>query len=143
MIEDNQIKAAFRNSLFSYAIGSLAAQVSISNRIPKILWLYTELEYGNSKMIEQMLGNRIAEAAGKSGYEVRKVSSWSAYRWLSEKTNQTITKTMQNMHIEESVSELLRMALLMEHGGIMLRVSQSFLVEDLNWVAEHFEGAGA
>jgi hypothetical protein len=101
---------------------------------PKIVWLYTELVFQNSKMIEQMLGNFIIRQARKSDYDVRLVDSWSAYEWLSVETSHRITRTMQSQHIEEKVNEVLKMALLMEHGGLMFRVSDTFLIEDLRWV---------
>lgn len=35
---------------------------------------------------------------------------------------------MQNTKIEQSVNDLLRIALIMEHGGIMLKVSELLLI---------------
>ncbi len=75
-------------------------------------------------MVEQMLGNAIISKARESGYEIRITNSWSAYEWLSEETEQAITSAMQNMQIEEKVNDLLRIALLMEHGGVIMKVSE-------------------
>ena len=50
-------------------------------------------------MIEHIFGNYIIEMAVQSGYEVRIVDAWSAYKWISKETTTKITKTMQNMQV--------------------------------------------
>ena len=47
------------------------------------------------------------------------VDSWTAYEWLSDEKNQTIGKVVQNTKIDETVDSLLKLALLIEHGGIL------------------------
>ncbi len=47
-------------------------------------------------MLEQLLGNFILLKAKESELEIRLVTSWSAYDWLSDETLAKITKTMQN-----------------------------------------------
>lgn len=54
------------------------------------------------------------------GYEVRIVNSWTAYDWLDSETIAGITKTIQNTKIDETVSSLLKLALLIKHGGVMV-----------------------
>jgi hypothetical protein len=122
---------------------SLASEGQRSAELPKIAWIYTETEFENSLMIEQMFGNFIVQKAEESGYEVRKVNSWSAYQWLSEKTKNKITKSMQNIQIEEKVNEVLKLALLMEHGGLMFRVSETLLVDGLEWIMLEFKEASS
>jgi hypothetical protein len=68
---------------------------------------------------------------------VRTVNAWDAYQWLSPEITADITRTMQNMRIEESVNDLLRLALLIEHGGIMVKVDQALAIDNLDWLAEH------
>ena len=41
---------------------------------------------------------------------------------------------MQNMKIEVKVDELLRLALLLEHGGVLLRITEAFPVGNFNWI---------
>jgi hypothetical protein len=138
VFNEHQLVSTFINIKASDLVGSLTASDNSSTELPPIAWIYTDYEFENSKMIEQMLGNFIVQKAEESGYEVRKVNSWSAYQWLSEATKEKVTKTMQNMQIEVSVNEVLKMALLMEHGGLMFRLSEAFLVEDLKWVKWEF-----
>jgi len=51
---------------------------------------------------------------------VRIVDSWTAYEWMSQLTIDKITRAIQNVKIDETVCNMLKMALLMEHGGIMI-----------------------
>jgi len=74
-------------------------------------------------MVEQFLGKNLIRVAKKNDFEIRVVNSWNAYDWLSAKTVQKITKTMQNMRIDQKVNELLQMGLLMENGGLMVNAS--------------------
>lgn len=74
-----------------------------------------------------------------TGLEVKMVSSLDAYDHLSEQSRIKITKTMQNMKINEKVNELYKMALLMEHGGLMISPSQILLTQNLSWVFDHFK----
>ena len=46
---------------------------------------------------------------------------------------------MQNSHLEAKVDELLRIALLMEHGGVLIRVSEALPYDSLNWLANYFK----
>lgn len=69
-----------------------------------------------------MSGNFIIHKAKQSGYEIRFVDSWSAYDWLTKDITNKITYAMQNSKLEQSVDDLLRLALLLEHGGIMIKL---------------------
>lgn len=53
-------------------------------------------------------------------YEVRYINSWNSYDWLKEETIQKITKTMQNAKIDEPVHNILKLAVLLQNGGILL-----------------------
>ena len=92
-------------------------------------------------MVEQFLGKRLIRVAKESGLEVRVANSWNAYDYLSKQTAQRITKAMQNMRIEQKVNELLKVALLMEHGGILVSASELLLTNKLDWGFAHFEEA--
>ena len=72
----------------------------------------------------------------KQGYEVKFVNSWNAYDYIS--TNETIArigKAMQNSQIDEGVDNLLKLALLYEHGGVLINRPDTIIAdEDLSWV---------
>ena len=89
-------------------------------------------------MYEHMLGNYVQERGIASGYEVRLINSLTAYEWLSNDTTQKITHAMQNRKLEVFVDDLLRLGVLMEHGGLLLKVSETLLISDLQWLDDYF-----
>jgi len=78
--------------------------------------------------------------AEESGFEFRAVSTWSAYNYLSPEMTQRITKTMHNSKTENTVFDLLRLALLIEHGGVSLVLYETLLTENLDWLINIFSG---
>jgi len=82
----------------------------------------------------------MAKVGKESGLEVRFADSWTAYDHLSPATAQKITKAMQNMRIDQKVNELLKVALLMEHGGVLVSPSELLLTARLSWLFTRFEG---
>ena len=80
------------------------------------------------------MGNNMAYLAAKSKFQVRVVNSETAYDWLMQETQIKITKTMQNMKIDVSINQVLKTALLMEHGGVMIKPRESLLVDNLQWL---------
>ena len=74
-------------------------------------------------MIEQVMGHYIIHIANQSGWEVKRVDSRTAYQYITEQTAKKISYTMQNMLIEEKVNDLIRLALLMDNGGIAIKVT--------------------
>lgn len=46
---------------------------------------------------------------------------------------------MQNRQLEEKVDDLLRLALLQEHGGLLLKVAETLLTEDIGWLQNHLQ----
>lgn len=66
-------------------------------------------------------------------------TSWSAYEWLSPETTAKITKAMQNNKFQQRVGDLLRLGLLMEHGGMILKIQECFLVNDFKWVHNYLK----
>ena len=78
-----------------------------------------------------------------NGYEVRLVDSWTAYDWLSPSTISNITKAIQNAKIDETVCNLLKMALLMEHGGILISNLHFIMIQkNFEWIEKMFEEDG-
>ena len=49
-----------------------------------------------------------------------------------------VTKTRQNTKLQMKVDDLLRLALLAEHGGLMVRLSEGLVIEGLHWIEEEF-----
>ena len=87
-----------------------------------------------------MLGNYLRRAAEDSGFEVRFVNSWSAYEWLSPETESKITKTKHRSVLEHKVDDLLRWGLLMEHGGVMIKLWENFFNEkNLDWLNKYMQ----
>lgn len=75
------------------------------------------------------------ETASKLGYEVRVVNSWTAYQWLHNQTVvEDITKTIQKTLIDETVDNLLKLALLIENGGILIGNLNVVINRDLRWL---------
>ena len=74
----------------------------------------------------------------QSQWKVVIVNSKTAYDYLSPEITQRITYTMQHMLIEEKVNDLLRLALLMENGGIVIRVTEALPLSGFNWLSEYF-----
>ena len=85
-----------------------------------------------------MLGNYIQKRGEESGYEVRLVNTINAYDWLSNQTADEITYAMANRKLEVGPDELLRFGLLMEHGGVLAKVDEVLLIENLGWLDQHF-----
>lgn len=49
---------------------------------------------------------------------------------------------MQSMKIEESVNDLLRLGLLLDNGGVIVRVGEVMAVEGLGWLEDYFSAVG-
>jgi hypothetical protein len=45
---------------------------------------------------------------------------------------------MQHMLIEEKVDDLYRLALLLDNGGVMVRVAEGLPVEGFEWLKDYF-----
>jgi hypothetical protein len=71
---------------------------------------------------------------------VRVVNNLNAYDWLSEESIAFIKETHQKSKIDLNVYELLRLALLYEHGGVSLRLPNVMMLENLDWVENLLQG---
>ena len=67
-------------------------------------------------------------------YELRLINSWTAYNWLSDEISANITKTMQRVQIDVGADELLIMAIMIEHGGIILKNLDAIFLDDFEWL---------
>ena len=86
--------------------------------------------------------NYLEDQARKNQFEVRKVNSWTAYNWLSKGTTEWITKTMELRKANATVHDLLRVALLLEHGGVMINEVDTFIFEGgFKWLENVLSGA--
>lgn len=72
--------------------------------------------------MHSIVGQNLMHFGGMEGFEVRVVDDLSAYDWLSEETVRFIKRSHQRSVVDIPVYELLRLALLYEHGGVSVRV---------------------
>ena len=83
------------------------------------------------------------EMAARNGFEVRVVDSWNAYDWISPEMTKRISHAIQNTQLDETVSNLLKLALLIENGGIMVGKLDTIFVQDsLLWIENMFRVGG-
>jgi hypothetical protein len=79
------------------------------------------------------------EAGRRSGWEVRVVDGISAYDWLSPAMCERVRLAKHKSKYILSVNELLRVALLVEHGGLSVRLPRYIFPGGLNWLHEMLE----
>lgn len=60
-----------------------------------------------------------------SGWEIKIVNSWTANKFLTEETFHKVTYARHHLFIHEKIDDLLRYALLMDNGGVMIRVDSA------------------
>ena len=90
-------------------------------------------------MNEQIYFQLFNHTGVQSGYEVRLANSWNAYDWLSNQTTTAITKAMHNSKVDEGVHNLLKIALLMEHGGMLInQIDIVMLGNGFAWLHDMF-----
>jgi len=100
-------------------------------------------------MYESTYLHHINHTFHEQHYEVRFVDSWNAYDYLPDylPDQQIVTrigKTMQNSQIDEPVHNLLKLALLYQHGGIMFNNFETIVAnDDLSWIEAMFDPANA
>lgn len=85
-------------------------------------------------MKESLTARQQIDVGRQSGYEVRIVNSISAYDWLSPDIAELIRKVKHNSRIYIPVADLLRIALLVEHGGVSIRISTHLFTENMDWI---------
>ena len=85
-------------------------------------------------MVNQIFINYYIDLSRKMHYELRLINSWTAYNWLSDEISANITKTMQRVQIDVGADELLIMAIMIEHGGIILKNLDAIFLDDFEWL---------
>ena len=110
------------------------------NEFPWILWVQTDNELETKDMVDAMALKNHIHFGKQDNFEVRVINNLNAYDWLSEEITAFIKETHQKSKVDLPVYELLRLALLYEHGGIFLR-SNILLMEGLGWVEALMRGA--
>jgi hypothetical protein len=102
----------------------------------KVLWLYTQNELEAERFYELLYLYHFNHTFRSQGYEVHLVNSLTAYDHIpSNHTVARITQTMQASQIDEGVDNLLKLALLAEHGGVMINAFDTvFPQDDLRWI---------
>jgi hypothetical protein len=111
-----------------------------SKGLPKIWWLYTDNEFDTEAMSEMIYLYHFNTTAISFGYEVRMVNSWTAYDWLSENMIQRITKARMNAKADEGVHNMLKLALLLEHGGVLVNQFDTVVLsKEFRWLEDMFD----
>jgi hypothetical protein len=87
-----------------------------------------------------LVAHNLIHFAKQAEYEVRIVNNLNAYDWLSEESIAFIKETHQKSKVNLNVYELLRLALLYEHGGVSLRLPNVMMLENLDWVEDLLQG---
>lgn len=91
-------------------------------------------------MNEQIYLYYFNDTAKRLGYEVRLANSWSAYDYLSTNTTARISKAMQNSKVDQPIHPLLKLALLMENGGILINQFDLIILgNDFEWLENMFD----
>lgn len=66
--------------------------------------------------------------ANKSGFNARIINNYNAYEWLSEDLTELIRSTLHKSKFDFRVGQLLRLALLIEHGGISVEMPNTIVL---------------
>ena len=82
--------------------------------------------------------NMIEHSKG-SKYEVKIANHRNAYNWLTPNTIETIRKAKHSGVTTNKVDDLLKLALLIEHGGILLDVDKIIMLESVDKLNEWIE----
>jgi hypothetical protein len=108
--------------------------------LPKVLWLYTDNELDSEEFSEIIYLYHFNATAVRFGFEVRMVNSWTAYDWLSHSMIQRISKGRMNAKVDEEVHSMLKTALLLENGGVLINQLDLVLLGDnFGWLEHMFD----
>ena len=66
------------------------------------------------------------------------VNSKTAYDYISAELTDKITVSMRKKVFAEPIDSFLKLALLIENGGVMVDIAEVLLIEDLNWLEAYF-----
>jgi hypothetical protein len=108
---------------------------------PRILWVQTDHELEAENIEEGVAAQNQIHFGKEDGFEVRVVNNLNAYDWLSEEMINFVKSTHQNSKVDLPIYELLRLALLYEHGGVSIRLPNVLLMEGLGWVDGLMQGS--
>jgi hypothetical protein len=83
--------------------------------------------------------NNLQETLLSQGYKVYQVNSFNAYDFISDQnTIDRISRAIQGTQIDETVHNLLKLALLAEHGGLLIDSYDTVLVKNTSWIEGAF-----
>ena len=91
------------------------------------------------KWSDVFVANNHIDVAKASGFEVRIVDNLNAYDWLSQKSIDFIKQAHLRSIVQMPVFELLRLALLYEHGGVALRLPHIIMIDSISWAQDLIE----
>jgi hypothetical protein len=105
----------------------------------KIFWLYTDNEFEAEKMYDLVYLNYLQETLLSQGYKVYQVNSFNAYDFIENKNIiARISRAIQRTQIDETVHNLLKLALLVEHGGLLIDKFDTVILKDASWIEGAF-----
>ena len=91
-------------------------------------------------MMPALIANNIIGHSEDSSFEVRVADVINAYDWLSPDIIEAVRDARTGAKITNSVNELLTLALLVEHGGIMFDLRQFIMLDSIQKVARLLGG---
>jgi hypothetical protein len=110
----------------------------------KIFWLYTENELDAERMYSLVFLIHLQEALLSQGYKVYQVNSFNAYDFISNQNIiDRISGAIQRTKIDEKVHNLLKLALLAEHGGLLIDSYDTVLAKNTSWIEGAFAKKGS
>lgn len=90
-------------------------------------------------MTDGTAARHLIHVGHKSGFDVRVVDAFSAYDWLSPQMVERVRVAKHKSKYILAVEELLRVALLVEHGGLSVRFPRYIFPGDLEWLYQILE----
>lgn len=90
-------------------------------------------------MTEGTAARHLMHVGKKSGFDVRVVDVFTAYGWLSPQMAERVRVAKHKSKYMLAVEELLRVALLVEHGGLFVRFPRYIFPGDLEWLYQILE----
>jgi hypothetical protein len=99
----------------------------------------TRAELEGLGMVEAVVARHLMHVARQSGFEVRAVDCLSAYDWLTPEMAEWVRRTKHKSKYILAVEELLRIALLVEHGGLSVLLPNHVFPDSLAWLYDLLE----
>lgn len=86
------------------------------------------------RILPSLAAKHLIHVGKKSGFDVRVVNAFTAYDWLTPEMTEWVRKTKHKSKYILSVTDILRIALLAEHGGLSVKLHRYIFPEDFTWL---------